>query len=181
MAQVRKDTIESRKAAQVEAVRCDNGKVCLPPCQIGCPVDEDIQRTNVMISCLPPDEKLAHDLIIKIGDEIYEKNPLFPLCSYFCGLCEKQCNYKDETGAIRRRLLKRFLIDEYMPYLDTKAALPEPTGEKVAIIGGGPGGLMAAYVLAKKGYQPTIFEKGSRLGGAIRWAPPYRLPSRLVD
>ena len=172
----------SSQQAQAETVINEaTGKVCLPPCQIACPVGEDIQRTNVMISCLPPDEKEASDLIIKIGDEIYEKNPLFTICSYICGLCEKECNYKDQTGAIRRKLLKRFLIDNYLPYLETKAPLPHPTKEKVAVIGGGPGGLMCAYDLSKKGYRVTILEQESQLGGALRDIPPYRLPKEVID
>ena len=52
-----------------------SGKLYLPPCQIACPIGEDIQRTNVMIACLPPDVQLASSKIIEIGDEIYEKNP----------------------------------------------------------------------------------------------------------
>jgi len=82
----------------------------LPPCQIACPIGEDIQRTNVMISLLPLDAQEATSQIIKIGDESYEKNPLFPICSYICGLCEKECNYKDQTGAVRRKKLKRFRL-----------------------------------------------------------------------
>ena len=170
-----------------EAAHCEEvylagtGKVYLPPCQVGCPVGEDIQKTNTLIAHLPQGEKAAHDLIIQIGDAIYEKNPLFILCSYVCGLCEKQCNYKDETGAIRRKMLKRFLITEYLPYLNTKPAMARTTGEKVAIIGGGPGGLFAAWELSKKGYQPTIFERSNHLGGAMRWIPPYRLPGAVFE
>ena len=95
-----------------------NGEVYLPPCQVRCPLKIDIQRNHVMISCLPSDVEAASSQIVKIGDEIYDKNPLFPvLCAYVCGLCEKECNYKDETGAVRRKLLTRFIADRYLPYL----------------------------------------------------------------
>jgi NADPH-dependent glutamate synthase beta subunit-like oxidoreductase/CheY-like chemotaxis protein len=157
------------------------GKVCLPPCQIACPIGENIQRTNVMIASLPQDAKAAYSQIIKIGDEIYDKNPLFTVCSYICGLCENECNYKDQGGAIRRKLLKRFITDYYLPYLETKPSLPYPTREKVAIIGGGPGGLMCAYMLAKKGYQVTVMERDPQLGGALRNIPQYRLPTKVID
>jgi len=71
------------KSDEVEQVIDElTGKVCLPPCQIACPVGEPIQRTNVMIASLPLDAQCAYDQIIKIGDEIYEKNPLFTICSY---------------------------------------------------------------------------------------------------
>jgi len=173
--------MSSQKDKVEEVINETSGKVCLPPCQIACPVGEDIQRTNVMISLLPLDADEAPDRVIEIGNEIYEKNPLFTVCGYICGLCEKECNYKDETGAVRRRMLKRFLSDYYIPYLDTKPALPTPTKEKVAVIGGGPGGLMAAYMLSKKGYQVTIIERSPQLGGALRYIPQYRLPRNILD
>jgi NADPH-dependent glutamate synthase beta subunit-like oxidoreductase/CheY-like chemotaxis protein/NAD-dependent dihydropyrimidine dehydrogenase PreA subunit len=174
--------VVAEELAQVEeAIDKATGKVYLPPCQIACPVGEDIQRTNAMMSMLPLDVKEAHSQIIKIGDEIYRKNPLFPICSYICGLCEKECNYKDHTGAIRRKMLKRFISEYYLPYLETKPALPSPTGEKVAVIGGGPGGLMCAYMLGQEGYKVTVLERSSWLGGALRYIPQYRLPGQVIN
>jgi len=164
-----------------EVVDEASGKICLPPCQIACPLGEDIQRNNGMIALLPLDPEEASRQIIEIGDEIYEKNPLFPVCSYICGLCEQECNYKDQTGAVRRRLLLRFLIEHYLPYLKNKSPIAAPTKEKVALIGGGPGGLMCAYTLSKKGYQATILEKSSELGGALSYIPKYRLPIDVMD
>jgi NADPH-dependent glutamate synthase beta subunit-like oxidoreductase len=159
-----------------------NGEVYLPPCQVRCPLKIDIQRNHVMMSCLPSDVEAASDQIVKIGDEIYDKNPLFPvLCAYVCGLCEKECNYKDETGAVRRKLLTRFIADRYLPYLETKPAFAAPTREKVAVIGGGPAGLMCAYVLSRNGYRTTILERSAVLGGALRWIPKYRLPEEVMD
>jgi NADPH-dependent glutamate synthase beta subunit-like oxidoreductase/NAD-dependent dihydropyrimidine dehydrogenase PreA subunit len=173
---------EKEKPAEVEEVVDEaTGKVYLPPCQIACPIGEPIQRTNVMTSLLSLDTWESYDQIIKIGDEIYEKNPLFTVCSYICGLCELECNYKDQTGSIRRKMLKRFLTDHYLSYLEAKPPLPYPGREKVAVIGGGPGGLMCAYTLAKKGYQATILERDSQLGGALRQIPRYRLPQDVLD
>jgi NADPH-dependent glutamate synthase beta subunit-like oxidoreductase/NAD-dependent dihydropyrimidine dehydrogenase PreA subunit len=159
-----------------------SGKVYLPPCQVRCPLKMDIQRNHVMISCLPLDEKEASRQILKIGDEIYDQNPLFPiLCGYICGLCEKECNYKDQTGAVRRILLLRFIAEHYLPYLKTKPSYPHPTKEKVAMIGGGPASLMCAYVLSKKGYRVAMVERRSDLGGALRLIPRYRLPKNVLD
>jgi len=170
-----------QRAKVEEVVNETNGKIYLPPCQIACPIGEDIQRTNAMISVLPLDAAAAYDRIIKIGDEIYEKNPLFTITGYICGLCEKECNYKDEAGAVRRRMLKRFLSDHYLPYLGTKPPLPSPTKGKMAVIGGGPGSLMCAYMLSKNGYRVSLFERGSKLGGALRYIPKYRLPKNMMD
>ena len=159
-----------------------SGKVCLPPCQVRCPLKIDIQRNHAMISSLPLDGEEASNQILKIGDEIYEKNPLFPIiCSYICGLCEKECNYEDQTGAMRRKLLVRFIAEHYLPYLETKPSYTPPTREKVAVIGGGPASLMCAYTLSKNGYRVTIVERSSELGGALRLIPRYRLPKNIMD
>ena len=107
---------ESTGGARVEEAM----KQLLPPCQIKCPINEDIQRTNVLISLLPEDLEQARDEIIQIGEYLYEKNPFFNICGYICGLCELECNYKNKGGAIRRRLLKRFLSDYYTDYLKEK-------------------------------------------------------------
>jgi NADPH-dependent glutamate synthase beta subunit-like oxidoreductase len=174
-------TVSENEHARVEEVINDAGKVYLPPCQTACPLGEDIQRSHAMIALLPRDAEEAAGQIIKIGDEIYDKNPLFLLCSYICGLCEKQCNYKDRTGAVRRRMLVKLIAEYYLSYLETKPPLPVPTREKVAVVGGGPGGLMCAYALSKKGYRVTILERSQELGGALRYIPRYRLPREIVD
>ncbi len=174
--------VSVEKQAQVEEVVCEGGKVYLSPCQIRCPLNIDIQRNHAMIALLPLDPEAAAKQMVEIGNEVYEKSPLFPLlCGYICGLCEKECNYKDETGAVRRRMLMRPVAKEFIKYLETMPPFPAPTGEKVAVIGGGAGGLMCAYVLSKKGYQVTILERSPKLGGAMRLIPAYRLPQDIVD
>ena len=157
-------------------------KQFLPPCQIKCPINEDIQRTNVLISLLPDNLNLARDGIIQIGDYLYEKNPFFNICGYICGVCELECNYKNKGGAIKRRLLKRFLSDFYTEYLEEKTELDiVKDKENVAVIGGGPGGLMCAYNLSKRGYRVTVFEASNRLGGALWLVPDYRLPKDILQ
>lgn len=168
---------ESRGVARAE----EAVKQFLPPCQIKCPINEDIQRTNVLISLLPEDINQARDGIIQISEYLYDKNPFFNICGYICGLCELECNYKTKGGAIRRRLLKRFLSDYYTDYLNQKEEFNIVKGkENVAVIGGGPGGLMCAYVLSKKGYRVTIFEASNRLGGSLWLIPNYRLPEEIL-
>ena len=173
------DKVASRIEEVIEEA---SGKVYLPPCQVRCPLNIDIQRNHVMISCLPQDEEEASDVILKIGEEVYDKNPLFPIvCGYICGLCEKECNYEGQTGAVRRKLLVRFIADHYLPYLETKPSYAPPTRGKVAVIGGGPAGLMCAYTLSRNGYRTTIVERSSELGGALRLIPKYRLPEDIMD
>lgn len=175
------DTSQNEKS-KVEEIICEaDGKVYLPPCQVACPLGEDIQRSHIMIALLPPDLDAAAEQIIKIGDEIFGKNPLFPLlCANICGLCEKQCNYKDETGAVRRKMMVRLIADRYIKHLEAVPAFPAPTKDKVAVVGGGPGGLMCAYELSRRGYQVTIFERSDKLGGAMSYIPRYRLPQEEI-
>jgi NADPH-dependent glutamate synthase beta subunit-like oxidoreductase/NAD-dependent dihydropyrimidine dehydrogenase PreA subunit len=169
---------ESKGAARVEEAI----KQMLPPCQIKCPINEDIQRTNVLISLLPEELEQARPQIIEISDYLYEKNPFFNICGYICGLCELECNYKTKGGAIRRRLLKRFLSDVYTEHLSEKEEFGVVKDkENVAVIGGGPGGLMCAYALSKKGYRVTVFEASNRLGGALWLIPSYRLPADVLS
>jgi NADPH-dependent glutamate synthase beta subunit-like oxidoreductase len=156
-------------------------KQFLPPCQVQCPINEDIQRTNVLISLLPEDPELATDGVIQIGDYLYERNPLFNICGYVCGLCELECNYQSKGGAIRRRLLKRFISDTYTYHLDRKEEFSIiKNKENVAVAGGGPGGLMCAFDLSKRGYRVTLFEASDRLGGALWLIPRYRLPEDVL-
>ena len=154
---------------------------CLPPCQIKCPINEDIQRTNVLISLLPEDPDLAKNGVTQISEYLYTKNPFFNICGYICGICELECNYSKKGGAIKRRLLKRFLSDIYTEHLkERKEFKVVKDKEKVAVIGGGPGGLMCAYHLSKRGYKVTIIEASDQLGGALWLVPDYRLPKDVL-
>lgn len=157
-------------------------KQCLPPCEIKCPINEDIQRTNVLISLLPDDPDLAREGILQISDYLYDQNPFFNICGYICGICELECNYLKKGGAIKRRLLKRFLSDVYTDHLKQRDEMQVTRNkENVAVIGGGPGGLMCAYDLGKRGYNVTIIEASDRLGGALWLVPDYRLPKDILQ
>ena len=57
-----------------------------------------------------------------------------------------------------------------------------PTGKRVAIVGGGPGGLTAAYYLSLMGHKVTVYEQRPKLGGMLRYGiPDYRLPQDVLD
>ena len=113
-------------------------KQFLPPCQKQCPVNEDIQRTNVLISTAAGRSGAGKEGLIQIGDYLFENNPLFPICGYVCGVCELGCNYQSKGGSIRRRLLKRFVSDFYLNDMDKKKEYDVVKDkENVAVIGGG--------------------------------------------
>ena len=78
------------------------------------------------------------------------------------------------------RGLKRYAIDN--AGVVPAPAKNEPTGKSVAVIGGGPAGLTAAYYLAIMGHKVTVFEQRERLGGMLRYGIPcYRLPDEYLD
>jgi heterodisulfide reductase subunit A len=97
--------------------------------------------------------------------------------------CESECCRGELEGSVSIRQLKRFVADRYYEkYPEPRHGPPQDKLEgTVAIVGSGPAGLSAAYHLAKKGYQVTIFEAEDEPGGMLRLAiPAYRLPNEVV-
>ncbi len=145
------------------------------PCVVGCPAGVDVQGYVSLII-----EGKFQEAI----DLIREQNPLPFLCGRICtAQCALNCNrqFVDDPVAIRE--LKRFVSDWEVKNPNLSKIKPvEQTKEKVAIIGAGPGGLSAAYFLARMGYKPTIFEKGDKTGGVVRYGvPQYRLSDESLD
>ncbi len=145
------------------------------PCVIGCPAGVDVQGYVSLIS----EGKFQESI-----DLIRDKNPLPYLCGRICtAQCALNCNreFFDDPVAIRE--LKRFVSDWEVEHPNQSRIKPvHQTKEKVAIIGAGPGGLSAAYFLARMGYKPTIFEKGDKTGGAVRYGvPQYRISDKALD
>ena len=115
---------------------------------------------------------------------IKEKNP-FPLtCGRVCPHpCEDMCRLSKVCDPVNINHLKRFVADIEMNSGQRIIPYKAPdTEKKVAIIGGGPGGLTCAYYLARLGHSPTIFEAMPKLGGMLRYGiPEYRLPKKILD
>jgi NADPH-dependent glutamate synthase beta subunit-like oxidoreductase len=81
--------------------------------------------------------------------------------------------------AVNIRAIKRVIIEKAK---GTPDACNPPTGKEVAVIGGGPAGLTAAYYLSRMGHEVTVYEKRKRLGGMLRYGiPVYRLPDDYLD
>ena len=112
-----------------------------------------------------------------------ETNPFPAVCGYICARpCESMCKRGDFDNPVAIDNLKRFVTDYIYK---NKINVPSPNikrkEEKVAIIGAGPAGLTAANNLAGMGYNVTVFEKESVVGGMMMWAiPSYRLPREQI-
>lgn len=95
--------------------------------------------------------------------------------------CQDSCRQENRERPIQIRLLKRYAADS-MKSLKGDVKRAEPTGKRIAIIGGGPAGITAAYYLGMKGHDVTLYEKRSRSGGAMLWGiPKYRLPKDILE
>ncbi|MFH1003027.1 MAG: FAD-dependent oxidoreductase [Chloroflexota bacterium] len=142
------------------------------PCQLACPAGIDVPRYLRAIA----DGRYADALAIN-REKVLFPGVLGCVCTH---LCETDCRSNLVDGAIAIRPLKRFVAERGQP---TKVAPPtKKTGKKVAVIGGGPAGLTAAYHLARLGHQVTIFEATAELGGMMRWGiPEYRLPRPVLN
>lgn len=149
-------------------------KLKTAPCQGACPAGVDVPRYIRFIRAGKFTEA------VKV---IRESIPFPSVCGYACiHPCEGECARRQYDEAMAIRMLKRAAADFSEVVLDTIPPVGASTGQKVAIVGAGPAGLTAAYYLAGKGHQVTIFEKRVRPGGLMRYGiPEYRLPNEVVD
>lgn len=110
---------------------------------------------------------------------ILEDNCFPAICGRICSSpCEIACILKKEKAPIGIRALERYVAD-FGKIRNTKA---EPKGKRIAIVGGGPTGLIAAADLAKHDYQVTVFESLNKPGGVLRYGvPEFRIPKRILD
>ena len=144
------------------------------PCHAACPVGGEIAQWIGR----------ARDGDLRGAWEILVRNNPFPsVAGRVCHHpCEAACNRAgfDEPLAICR--LERHVGDAA---LEAGWPLPAPEaerGERIAVVGGGPSGLAAAYQLRRRGYAVTLVEAGGQLGGLMRSGiPAYRLPRAVLD
>lgn len=142
------------------------------PCVSQCPAGVDIPGYVALIA-----EGRYGDAVRLIRKD----NPLPAVCGLICEHpCEVRCRRTMVDDPVNIRGLKRFAVDHA-----GDVPLPVPavaTGKKVAVIGGGPGGISAAYYLTLMGHEVTIFEQRKKLGGMLRYGiPNYRLPREELD
>ena len=165
---------ESRKT-NLELLLSNHLGDCRPPCVLACPAQQDCQGYASLI---------ANGEYEKAIELVKNKIPLPGALGRVCPHpCEDDCRrgLVDEPIAIRD--LKRFAAD--MDRMSQESFMPDmekDTGKSVAVIGGGPLGLSAAYFLRIMGHSVTIFESMPKAGGMLRYGiPEYRLPNENLD
>ncbi len=152
--------------------RCTFGLYQPVPCVSLCPAGVDVPGYIALIS------EGRYDDAIRL---IRKDNPMPLTCAYVCEHpCEARCRRNMIDDSVNIRGLKKYAVDHA-----GDVPLPEPgpsTGKKVAIVGGGPSGLSAAYYLTLMGHSVEIFEQKNHLGGMLRYGiPNYRLPRTLLQ
>ena len=155
-----------------EANRCLGCKK--PMCRQGCPIHTSIPQIIQLFK--------EHKLM-EAGEILFENNPMSAICSVVCNhekQCEGNCVLGRKGNAVHFSSIENYISEMYLDRMQiTKGA---PKGKKVAVIGAGPAGLTAAILLAKKGYDVTIFEWKDKIGGIMQYGiPEFRLPKNIFD
>ncbi len=148
---------------------------CKAPCNLTCPGQINVQGYIAHVA------KGEYEEALRV---VMDRNPIpFSVGRVCPRFCETRCRriLIDEPVSINH--LKRFVADWCMEHeIDLKIPKDKPTGKRIAVIGGGPAGLTAAWFLTKKGHEVTIFEAAPKLGGNLRYGfPDYKIPKEIVD
>jgi len=164
-----------------EVIKTGSWRIALPayvnppaPCHNACPVDGNIA------SWIQSVENQAYkDAWLKLIDN----NPFPAVTGRICHRpCEDSCNRGQLDEPIAIRCLERFVGDMALDSGWVFSTVNNSKTETVAIVGGGPAGLAAAFHLRRMGYAVTLFEAQPQLGGVLRYGiPSYRLPKDILD
>lgn len=166
--------LSSRKIA-LELLMSDHIGDCKAPCSLNCPAGTDCQGYVGLIANGEYDEALK-----LIKDKIPLPASIGRICPH---PCEQNCRRRLVEDPVAIAHLKAFAAD-----LDLQKAeswLPDKapdTGKTVSVIGGGPGGLSAAYYLLLMGHRVKVYDMMPKMGGMLRYGiPQYRLPKEILD
>jgi len=144
----------------------------LAPCSAFCPAGNDVLG---FIQALATKGEAAAAAVLGAT------TPLSAVCGRVCPApCMDGCNRAELDGSVNIRGLERWIAQKHPIAVREKAACKNP--RRVAVVGGGPAGLSAAYIAGKQGHHVTLFEGEKALGGVLRTGiPTYRLPRTALD
>jgi formate dehydrogenase major subunit len=165
--------VQSRKIAMELLMSAHDGD-CVAPCQLNCPARTDCQGYVGLIA------NGEYDAALKlIKNKIALPASIGRVCPH---PCEKACRRQNVEEPINIAQLKAFAADMDLKSDSYIPEKQEPSGKKVAIIGGGPAGLTAAYYLTIMGHSVTVYDMMDKMGGMLRYGiPQYRLPKEVLD
>ncbi len=162
--------------------RINSHKTGTSPCKTACPAHIAVQGYLKKASQGKYREALA---LIK------KQNPFPAVCGRICNRrCEDACTRGTIDQAVAIDAVKKFIAEQdlkaetrYIPPVVIPASIHmDHFSEKIAIVGGGPAGLSAAFYLAERGYRPTVFEKNEKPGGMLCYGiPSYKLEKDVIE
>ena len=157
---------------QEEVDRC---LLCKKPrCRANCPIETPIPDIIGLFK---------EGKIEEAGEILFNNNPLSAACGIICpheDQCLGNCIKGIKSDPVKFHELETQISSQYLK--NTKFNQELKLNDKVAIIGSGPAGITMAFILAKKGYKVTIFEKNSEIGGVLRYGiPDFRLNREILD
>jgi NADPH-dependent glutamate synthase beta subunit-like oxidoreductase len=156
----------------------------MPPCVGTCPNQNAVREMVMTISKAEDLGKPSERAFEEAFYIFMETTPFLSVCGRVCPHpCEGECNRKEKEGAVGINSIERFIGDFGLEKgLKPKKLTDEVRSEKIAVVGSGPGGMTAAYHLARRGYPVTVFEAFPKSGGMLRYGiPDYRLPENILD
>lgn len=151
-----------------------------PPCQGSCPSGEDIRGWLDIVRGLekPPKGVSMQEYAFRRSTHA---NPFPSVMGRVCPApCEDGCNRNQLEDHVGINSVEQY-IGDFALKAGFKFTAGSDTGKRVAIVGGGPAGLAAAYQLRRRGHACTIFDEHSQLGGMMMWGiPGYRMPRDVL-
>ena len=144
---------------------------CIAPCQLACPAHTDCQGYVSLA---------GNGLFLEALQLLYEKLPFPASFGRICPApCEDACRRQIADDPLQIRHIKRFLGDKEFDYVPK---VGKDTRYRIAIVGGGPAGLSAAYFLRRNGHATVVFDAMPKMGGMLRYGiPDFRLPQEVLD
>ncbi len=153
-----------------------------PPCQGSCPSGEDIRGWLDIVRGIekPSGEMSWEEYAFRRSTDA---NPFPSIMGRVCPApCQQGCNRNQVDDFVGINSIEQYIGDNALAEGYKFDAPAEETGKKVAIIGGGPAGLAAAYQLRRRGHGATVFDDHEELGGFMRYGiPGYRTPRDVLD
>jgi len=153
-----------------------------PPCQGSCPSGEDIRGWLDIVRGIekPPKDVTMQEYAFRRSTDA---NPFPSIMGRVCPApCEDGCNRNEVEDHVGINAVEQYIGDTALDQGFKFSAAATDSGKKVAIIGGGPAGLAAAYQLRRRGHACTIFDDHKELGGMMRYGiPGYRTPRDVLD
>ncbi len=154
-----------------------------PPCQGSCPSGHDIRGWLAIARQMDKPPVAGMSWQEYAFRRMVEANPFPSMMGRVCPApCEDGCNRNEIEDFVGINAVEQYVGDWA---IGQKTALPAPaasTGKRVAVVGGGPAGLAAAFFLRRGGHGVTVFEANEHLGGMMRYGiPGYRTPRDLLD